>query len=135
MYLCYAKSTWWVDSGATTHVANSLQGLSETRTLQRGERTIKVANGVQANIEAIGDLSLELNNGFVLSLKEVLYVPSLHRNLISVSKLDDDGIDCHFGDGKYKILVNDKCVGLPSDKTSFIYYLLMRIRTMYAMKI
>jgi hypothetical protein len=24
LYLCYAKSTWWVDSGATTHVANSL---------------------------------------------------------------------------------------------------------------
>ena len=30
--------------------------------------------------------SLELNNGFVLRLKEVLYVPSLRRNLISVSK-------------------------------------------------
>jgi hypothetical protein len=33
LYLCYAKSTWWVDSGATTHVANSLQELSGTRTL------------------------------------------------------------------------------------------------------
>jgi hypothetical protein len=98
--------------GATTHVANSLQGLSGTRTLQRGERTIKVANGVQANVEAIRDLSLELNNGFVLRFKEVLYVPSLRRNLISVSKLDDDGIDCHFGNGKCKILVDNKCVGL-----------------------
>ena len=77
--------------------------------------------------------SLELNNGFVLRLKEVLYVPSLRRNLISVSKLDDDGIDCHFGDGKCKILVNNVLV-LPSDKTSFIYYLLLRMRTMYAMR-
>jgi hypothetical protein len=67
---------------------------------------------VQANIEAIGDLSLELNNGFVFRLKEVLYVPSLRRNLISVSKLDDDGIDCHFGNDKCKILVNNECVGL-----------------------
>jgi hypothetical protein len=100
------------DSGATTHVANSLQGLSGTRTLQRGERTIKVANGVQANVEAIGDLSLELNNSFVLRLKEVLYVPSLRKNLISVSKLDDDEIDCHFGNGKCKILVDNECVGL-----------------------
>jgi hypothetical protein len=112
MYLCYDKSTWWVDSGVTIHVANSLQGLSGTRPLRRGERTIKVVNGVQANVEAIGDFSLELNNGFVLSLKEVIYVPSLCRNLISVSKLDDDGIDCHFGDGKCKILVNNECVGL-----------------------
>jgi hypothetical protein len=32
--------------------------------------------------------------------------------LISVSKLDDDGIDCYFGNGKCKILVNNECVGL-----------------------
>jgi hypothetical protein len=24
LYLSYAKSTWWIDSGATTHVANLL---------------------------------------------------------------------------------------------------------------
>jgi hypothetical protein len=112
LYLSYAKSTWWVDLGVTTHVTNFIQGLSGTRTLRRGERTIKVVNGVQANVEAIEDFSLELNNGFVLRLKEVLYVFSLRRNLISVSKLDDDGINCHFGDGMCKILVDNKCVGL-----------------------
>ena len=26
LYLSYAKSTWWIDSGATIHVTNSLQG-------------------------------------------------------------------------------------------------------------
>jgi hypothetical protein len=67
---------------------------------------------VHANVEAIRDLSLELNNGFVLRLKEVLYVPFLRRNLISVSKLDDDEIDCHFDNDKYKILVNNEYVGL-----------------------
>jgi hypothetical protein len=87
--------------------------------LQRGERTIKVTNGVQANVEAIRDFSLELNNGFVLRLKEVLYVPSLCRNLISVLKLDDNGIDCHFGDDKCKILVNDECVGLAFRQDKF----------------
>jgi len=24
LYLSYSKSTWWIDSGATIHVANSL---------------------------------------------------------------------------------------------------------------
>ena len=70
------------------------------RTLQRGERKIKVANGVQAEVEAITDLSLELDDGFVLQLSDVLYVLSLHRNLISISRLDDDGYDCHFSNGK-----------------------------------
>ena len=33
LYLSYAKSTWWIDSGATVHVANSLQGFHTRRTL------------------------------------------------------------------------------------------------------
>ena len=82
------------------------------RTLQRGERHIKVANGVQAEVEAIGELPLELNDGFVLKLSDILYVPSLCRNLISVSCLDNDGYDCHFGNGKCQIVFNNKCVGL-----------------------
>ena len=100
MYLSYAKSIWWIDSGATVHVVNSLQGFHTRRTLQRGERRIKVANGVEAEVKAIGDLSLELVDGFVLKLSDVLYVPSLRRNLISVSRLDDNGYDFHFGNGK-----------------------------------
>ena len=103
MYLSYAKSTWWIDLGATVHVANSLQGF-RTRTLQRGERRIKVANVVEAEVKAIGDLSLELDDGFRLQLSNNFYVPSLHRNLISVSRLHDDGYDCHFGNGKCRIV-------------------------------
>jgi hypothetical protein len=71
-----------------------------------------VANGIKAEVEAIGELPLELNNGFVLKLTDVLYVPSLRRNLISVSRLADDGYDCHFGNGQCKIMFNNKCVGL-----------------------
>lgn len=48
----------------------------------------------------------------MLLLRDILYVPSLQRNLISVSCLDNDGYDCHFGHGKYEIWFNAKCVGL-----------------------
>jgi hypothetical protein len=64
LYVQYSKSTWWIDLGATVHVANSLQGFHSTRTTQRSERHVKVANGVQLEVEAIGDLSLELADGF-----------------------------------------------------------------------
>ena len=79
---------------------------------KRGERRIKVVNRVEAEVEAIGDLSLELDDGFRLQLSDILYVPSLRRNLISVSRLDDDGYDCHFGNGKCQIVFNNKCFGL-----------------------
>jgi hypothetical protein len=125
LYIQYSKSTWWIDSGATIHVANSLQGLCSTRTTQISERHVKVANGVQADVEAVGDVSLELVNGFILSLRDVLFVPSLQRNLISVSCLDNDGFDCHFGDGKYEILCNNERVGLTFQKQD-LYLLSLR---------
>ena len=36
----------------------------------------------------------------------------MRRNLISVSRLDDDGYDYHFGNGKCQIIYNNKCVSL-----------------------
>ena len=58
------------------------------------------------------DLSLELVDDFLLKLSDVLFEPSLRRNLISVSRLDDDGYDCHFGNGKCQIVFSNKCDGL-----------------------
>ena len=53
-------------------------------------------------MEAVGTLQLELHGGFTLHLLDVLYVPSIQRNLISVSKLDRVGFSCMFG--------NNRCV-------------------------
>jgi hypothetical protein len=84
LYLDYSSCTWWIDSGATIHVVNSLYRLSMRRTLPRGERTIKVANGEEAEVEAIAELPLTISNGFTLYLYDVLYVPFMRRNLISI---------------------------------------------------
>jgi len=71
-----------------------------------------MANGVRADVEAIGEVSLELASGFTLLLRDILFVPSLQRNLISVSCLDDDDYACHFGDEKWHIYCNNDCVGV-----------------------
>jgi hypothetical protein len=82
------------------------------QTLQRGERSIRVVNDVEAEVEAIGELPLKLNNGFILHLNNVLYIPSLSRNWIYVSCLDDDEFDCQFGNRQCLILFGNKVVGL-----------------------
>jgi hypothetical protein len=110
LYIEYSKSTWWIDSGATVHVANSLQGFHSTRTTQRSEKQVRVANGDQADVEAVGDVHLELDTGFIIVLRDVLFVPSLHRNLISVSRLDKDGYSYLFEDEKCLIECNDTVI-------------------------
>jgi hypothetical protein len=81
------------------------------RTLLRGERTIRVANGEKAEVEAIGELPLAISNDFTLYLHDVLYMPSMRRNLISVSYLDDDGFNCLFDKKQCLITFNDEVVG------------------------
>jgi hypothetical protein len=81
------------------------------RTLPRGERIIRVANDEEAEVEAIGELLLVISNDFTLYLHDILYVPSMRRNLIYVSCLDNDGFDCLFDKKQCLITFNDKVVG------------------------
>jgi hypothetical protein len=71
-----------------------------------------VADGREAKVEAIETLSLLLHGGFTLNLNNVLYVPSLRRNLISVASLEDDGYECLFGNNKCTIKFDDVIIGL-----------------------
>jgi hypothetical protein len=66
------------------------------RILSKGERIIRVVNGEEVDVEAIGELSLEISNDITLYLYDILYVSYMRRNLIFVSCLDDDGFDCFF---------------------------------------
>jgi hypothetical protein len=80
--------------------------------MQRSERYIEVANGVQADVEAVGTISLELADGFIILLRDVLYVPPLHRNLIIVSCLDKDHYECYFIHGKCVKWFNNAYAGV-----------------------
>jgi hypothetical protein len=82
------------------------------QTTTRGARGLKVANGVEVDFVAIESLTLELHTGFSLKLNNVHYVPTLSRNLISVSSLDDDMYECLFGHKQFILKYCNKDVGL-----------------------
>jgi hypothetical protein len=66
----------------------------------------------EAKVEAVGALPLLLHGGFTLNLNNVLYVPLLRRNLISVASLEDDGYECLFRNNKYHIKFNEVIIDL-----------------------
>jgi len=76
------------------------------RTIRRGERTLRVADGHEVEVKGIGSFSLDLASGFSLQLDDVLFVPSLKRNLILVSALDNSGYIVEFGNNKCIIKFN-----------------------------
>ena len=54
-------------------------------------------------VKGIGTVTLYLSEGQVLYLQDVLYVPDLKKNLVSISAMEDKGFKMAFVDGKVRI--------------------------------
>ena len=93
-------NTWWLDSGATIHVVNSLQGFRSLRKPSKAESEIIVGDGARVAVKDVGMVALNLPSGHTLLLKNVVYVPSMRRNLISALVLDESGYTFRLGNGK-----------------------------------
>ncbi|KAF7809814.1 Retrovirus-related Pol polyprotein from transposon TNT 1-94 [Senna tora] len=82
-------ANWYPDSGASNHVTNTATNL-HNRQPYDGSEKVFVGNGQGLQIPNIGHSSILLNNNTVLELKNLLHVPAITKNLISVSKLARD---------------------------------------------
>src|SRR5215813_5014129 len=100
------KSVWIVDSGATNHVCSSLQLLDSWKDLTEGDFPMKVRTRDVVSARAVGVSRLEFLNKSYLNLNNVLYIPGFYRNLISVSKLLDDGNSISFNNNLVIISIN-----------------------------
>ena len=63
-------NTWWIDSGTTIHVANTMQGFLNQRKPTESERSIYSGNRISSHVEMVGTYKLVLRSGFVLNLKK-----------------------------------------------------------------
>ena len=75
-------SNWYLDSGATHHVNSD--GNSLTRKYEYpGSGKLVIGDGSQLSISHIGDLTFPASK--LLKLRNILLVPSITKNLVSIS--------------------------------------------------
>jgi hypothetical protein len=60
----------------------------------------KLGDDYQYPIKGVGEASYKLNSDKSMKMKEILYVPSLKKNLLSISTLDKKGFRVAFIDGQ-----------------------------------
>ena len=89
-------NTWWLDTGAIIHVTNSLQGMISQRGATNLKQHVHMRDSLRAKVDIMGTIKLKLAIGYVLELQEVSYVPSIRRNLLSISLLDSQGYNFFF---------------------------------------
>lgn len=87
------SSAWYIDSGATCHMSNDKSLMSN---FEAGPPVfVTVASG--DNIESLGrgDVKVPLTSGSK-TICDVIHVPQLTTNLLSVSKMTQKGLEVHF---------------------------------------
>jgi hypothetical protein len=62
---------------------------------------VKLGDDYQYPIKGVGEASCKLDSGNPMKMKEVLYVPGLKKNLLSILALDHKGYRVAFFDGKF----------------------------------
>src|SRR5579862_6779626 len=117
-----STDSWIVDSGATNHICNSLQGFQIMQTIEKGEFAFRVGTGAKVWAVAVGDVYLHFSNDRILVLNKVFYVPDMRKNLISVSRLIEFNYSVSFhSDVDISRDGNIICSGRMHDNLFYIY--------------
>lgn len=86
------NTEWFIDSGASSHMTNNIKLLYDVQGKQNS--MITTANNEKLENKAIGKTSLKVlvnNNIDDIEAEDVLYVPEITSNLLSVSKIVEKG--------------------------------------------
>ena len=92
------EDTWLIDTGASNHMMGQNKILSKLEE-RNSPQKVSLGDDYQYPIKGIGEASYKIDSGNPLKMKEVLYVPGLKKNLLSISALDKKGFRVAFIDG------------------------------------
>jgi hypothetical protein len=96
------------DTGSMIHSCKSLQGLRKTRRFAKGEMDVRVGNGARVAVIAVDTYNLSLPSGLVLELNNCYCIPSISKNIISSSCLEEvDGYEVVIKNKRCSIYYND----------------------------
>ena len=76
---------WILDSGATKHVSGNRSLFTNFN--PGTSQSVQTASGQTLPIGGTGDVVISLSNQSILTLTDVLYVPGLTVNLVSIPRL------------------------------------------------
>jgi len=88
-----------------------MQGFLSTQTINVNEKFVFMGNKEKVPVKDIGTYRLILDTGFHLDFLDTFYVPSISRNLVSLSKLDVVGYSFKFESGCFNLFKRTCMIG------------------------
>ncbi|KAL5719096.1 hypothetical protein ACHQM5_011921 [Ranunculus cassubicifolius] len=94
------SEVWYIDSGCSNHMTNNEEIFKEINTESHSK--VKMGNGVPVDAKGKGTITVETKKGRK-EVRDVLLVPDLAQNLLSIGQLLERGYVVHFDDLACKI--------------------------------
>ncbi|XP_068336440.1 uncharacterized protein [Pyrus communis] len=85
---------WYIDSGCSNHMTGNVDLLVDVKTNVAGK--VQMPTEVLVNVAGMRSLAIETNRGRKY-IREVMYLPGLNENLLSVGQMDEHGYYLVFG--------------------------------------
>jgi hypothetical protein len=111
-----------VDSGMSSHMCSSKD---QFQNIAQNDQLLNFANHSFTKIRGTGNVKIKVsneNNLRSVNLNNVMYVPDLRSNLLSVGKITDKGSRMIFENNKVYILDKDGKEIMIGQKRNHLYY-------------
>ena len=86
------SKNWVVDSGATRHICANRDAFTSYTPVRDDENVVYLGDSHIAQVLGKGKVMLKLTSGKTLALSDVLHVPNIRTNLISIALLGNVGV-------------------------------------------
>ena len=104
-----ADDVWYVDSGASNHMTHHKSWFHEMHEPQKAGY-VETGDDSMHPIEHIGKVSLCMPDGQKKHMTDVLHVPTITKNLVSVGQMVEQGLQVKFNEhGCYVEDLKDNC--------------------------
>ncbi|KAL1467807.1 hypothetical protein MTO96_025945 [Rhipicephalus appendiculatus] len=97
---------WHLDSGATDHMTSHWTKFKDFKPC---ESAVETANRASMSVSGRGKVQIQLSEecgGAYVTLEDVLYVPDLNGNLLSVGRIEERGFYVTFAEGKAEVTMD-----------------------------
>jgi hypothetical protein len=91
----YSPDIWYIDSGASSHITNVRENFTDLRDTEV-RIDISLGDNRIVTVARVGTVSFRREGLPPISFIDVLFVPGMKKNLISVSTLQDRGLEVLF---------------------------------------
>lgn len=128
-YLAENSLKWCVDSGCSDHLVSDLNVFSDYHEFKIPKKISVAKGGVYLEAKGIGNIdavSFVKNVKVSCQIKNVYYCPDVKKNLMSVSKLENNGLTVTFAHNEVKATIKDRVVMI-GKKEGSLYLVNMRV--------